>query len=102
MVGVNQAAKGREGIAHMGHIKVALLLYPGGKQVLVGDEVANVAFDVVNGFGVVFRQGAKFSVGETLAFGEAHQFVREVFVEDEAKDVVFVFVGLDLGAHLVG
>ncbi|CAE6733290.1 hypothetical protein NTGZN8_60003 [Candidatus Nitrotoga fabula] len=36
-----------------------------------------------------------------MAFCEAHQFVGEVFVEDEAEDVVLVFIGLDLGAHLV-
>ncbi len=52
--GVNQAVKGRQGIAHMRHIKVALVRDPGRKQVLVGDEVADVALDMVNGFKVVF------------------------------------------------
>ena len=35
-------------------------------------------------------------------FRESHQFIREVFVKDEAKDVVLVFIGLDLRTHLVG
>ena len=86
----------------MGDIEVALVLDPGGKQVLVGDEVDDIALDVVNGFRVILREGAEFRIAEVLAFRKAHQFIGEVFVEDESEDVVLVFVGLDFGAHLVG
>lgn len=54
MVGVNQTAEGRKGIADMRDIEIALVLNPGRKQVLVGDEVADVAFDMVDGLGILF------------------------------------------------
>ena len=56
MVRVNEAAKGRQGIAHMGDIEVAFVLDPRRKQMLVRDEVPDVAFDVVNCLGIVFRK----------------------------------------------
>ena len=102
VVRVNQATKGRQGITYMRDIEVAFVLYPSGKQMLIGDEVANVAFDVVNGLSVAFGQGAEFFVAEVLAFCEAHQLVGEVFVKDEAEDVVLVLIGLDFRPHLVG
>jgi hypothetical protein len=54
VVRVNQATKGRQGIAHMGDIEVALCSIQVENRVRVGDEVADVALDVVNGFGVAF------------------------------------------------
>jgi hypothetical protein len=57
VVRVNQAAEGGQGIAHMGDVEVALVLDPGGKQMRVGNEVADVALDVVNGFGVALLKG---------------------------------------------
>ena len=69
---------------------------------LVGNEVADALFDVFRCLFVFFRQSLDFFLSGSLIFHEAHQLVGQVFVEDEAKDVVFVFVGLDLGAHLVG
>lgn len=86
----------------MGDIEVALGVDPCRKQVLVGDEIAEVALDMLNGFRVRFRKSAEILVAEVLAFCEAHQLIRKVFVEDEAEDVVLVFVGLDFGSHLVG
>ncbi len=70
---------------------------------LVGHEVAEVALEVLNGFRVIFGEGADILVAEVLTFGEANQLIRQVFVENEAEDVVLVFICFDrLGSHLVG
>ncbi len=39
---------------------------------------------------------------KSLTPRELNQLVGHVFVENEAKDVILVFVGLDFGSHLVG
>lgn len=55
LVRIDETAEGRERIAHMGDIDVALWVDPSGKQVLVADEVAEGALDVVHRLGVFFR-----------------------------------------------
>jgi hypothetical protein len=102
MIRVNQATEGREGVAHMGNIKVAFVIDPGSEQMRVGDEVADAALDVLRRFLVRFRKRANIGIGEIFPFGEGHQFIREVFVKNEPEDVVLVFVGLDFRPHLVG
>ncbi|MNE43965.1 hypothetical protein D3C80_1381690 [compost metagenome] len=102
MVRVDQAAKGRQGFANISNIEVAGLFEPRRKQVLVGDEVTQVGLEVANGFRVFFSHRTEVFVCEALGGGEGQQLVGEVLVEDEAKDVVLVFVSLDLGSHLVG
>ena len=55
--GVNEAAEGRERVAYIGHVKVSAHFKPGGEQVFVGDKVAYVLLDGLDGNGIVFRQG---------------------------------------------
>ena len=95
MVRVDEATERGQSFAHMGNIKVGLGINPSGEQVLVGDEIANAAFDMVNGFHVPFRKRADIGITEFLTFGKPDQFVREIFVKDEAEDVILVFVRLD-------
>jgi hypothetical protein len=52
VLGIDQAAEGRKAITDIGNIEVAPLLDPCGEQVVVGDEVPNVAFDVIDGLSV--------------------------------------------------
>lgn len=86
----------------MRDIEITFVLDPSRKKVLVGNEVADVALNVINNLLIIFREGADFLFARAFFLRETHQFVGEIFVEDEAEDVVFVFVGLDLGAHLIG
>ena len=102
VIRVNEAAEGRQGIAHMGDIKIAFLIDPGGEEVRVGKEITEVALEMINGFLVILGKAAEIVVAEALVLREAHQFIRKVFVEDEPENVVLVFVCLDLRAHLVG
>jgi len=67
---LNQAAKGREGIAHMGDIEVAFVLDPGGKQVLVADEVTKITFNEGDRLCVVFGERANILYAEVLTFCE--------------------------------
>lgn len=53
VVRVYKATEGRQRIAHMGYIEVSFVLDPCRKQMLVGNEVADVAFNVFNGLSVV-------------------------------------------------
>lgn len=99
---VNQAAECGQRVADVGNVEIAFLIDPGGEEVRVGKEIAEIAFEMVNSFLVILGKAADIVVTEPLALCEAHQFVRKVFVEDESEDVVLVFVCLDLRAHLVG
>lgn len=85
--------------------KLAVLIFtfnPRREEVVVGHEVAVALLDVVNGLCVLFRKGADILVAEILTFGKGELFVGDIFAKDEAKDVIFVFVGLNFRPHLVG
>lgn len=53
MIRVDQPAEGRQGFANFTHSEVTGLIQPCRKQVLVGNEVAQVALEVVESFHVV-------------------------------------------------
>ena len=90
------------GIIYHFIVEIAFVFDPGGKEVRVGKEVAEVALEMVNGFLVILGKAAEIVAAEALTLRKAHQFVRKVFVKDEPEDVVLVFIGLDFRAHLVG
>ena len=69
---------------------------------LVSDEVANVALDMFDGFRIFLGEITDILVCELLSLGKFDQFIGDVLVEDEAKDVVLVLIGFDLRPHLVG
>lgn len=58
--------------------------------------------DALDGFLIVFPKEGEVFVAPVV-FLEVFEFlIRQEFVEDEAENVVLVFVGFDLGAHFVG
>ena len=100
--GVNEAAEGRERVAYIGHVKVSAHFKPGGKQVFVGDEVANVLLDGLDDTGVGFRQGLDVFSGALQNIADVLYFsIRKIFVEDKSKNIVFIFIRLNLGTHFV-
>ncbi len=99
---VDIAAKGREGVANVRNLEVAALGDPGGEKVLVGDEVAALALDELDCFLVVFHKARQILFGEITRLQAGYFGFGEELVEDEAQDIVLVFVCLDFRTHLVG
>ena len=99
---VDVAAKGREGVANVRNLEVAAFGDPGGEEVVVGDEVAALALDELDRFFVVFHEARQILLGEITCLQAGDFGLGEELVEDEAQDVILVFICLDFRAHLVG
>ena len=99
---VDVAAKGREGVANVRNLKVAAFGDPGGEEVLVGDEVAALALDELDRFLIVFHEAWQILLGEITCLQAGDFCLGEELVEDEAQDIILVFICLDFRAHLIG
>ena len=99
---VDVAAKGREGVANVRNLEVATFGDPGGEEVLVGDEIAALALDELDRFLIVFHEARQILLGEITCLQAGDFGLGEELVEDEAQDVILVFICLDFRAHLVG
>ena len=99
---VDVAAKGREGVANVRNLEVAALGDPGGEEVFVGDEVAALALDELDRLLVVLHEARQILFGEITRLQAGNFGLGKELIEDEAQDVVLVFVRLDFRAHLVG
>lgn len=100
--GIDVAAKGREGVANVRNLEVAAFGDPGGEEVLVGDEVATLALDKLDRFFVVFHEARQILLCEITCLQAGNLGLGQELVEDEAQDVILVFICLDFRAHLVG
>lgn len=56
---------------------------------------------VIDPFRVFLCQRVEVIAGEPFGGCKSLQLVAKVLIEDESKDVILVFVGFDLRAHLV-
>ena len=99
---IDVVAKGRKRVAHVRYIEVAALGDPGGKEVLVGDEVAALALNELDRLCVILHEAGQILLGEVARLQAGNLGLGEEFVEDESQNVVLIFVGLDLRAHFVG
>lgn len=99
---IDVAAKSIEGIANVRNLEVAALGDPGGEEVLVGDEVTAFALDELDRFLVVFHEARQILFGEITRLQAGDFGFGEELVENEAQDVILVFVCLDFRTHLVG
>ena len=85
MIGVDEAAEGRESLANIGDLEVRTLLDPSGEEVLVADEVTDIAFDEIDGLCVFLRKCRDVGVAKVIALGKEDQLIREILVENEAE-----------------
>lgn len=99
---VNVAAKGIEGVANVRNLEVAALGDPSGEEVLVGDEVAAFTLDELDRLLIAFHEAWQIFLSEITRLQAGDFGFGEKLVEDEAQDIVLVFVCLDFRAHLVG
>ena len=99
---VDVAAKSRESVANVRNLEVAALGDPGGEEVFVGDKVAALALDELDRFLIVFHEARQILLGEITCLQAGDFGLGEKLVEDEAQDVILVFICLDFRAHLVG
>ena len=99
---IDIAGERRKRITHIGNLEIVALLDPCGKQVVIGDEVAALTLHEFHNVRIILRELRQLLVSKITGF-QAHQlgFGKEL-VEDEAKNVILVFVRLDLGTHLIG
>jgi hypothetical protein len=61
---VDVAAEGGKRITDIRYIEVPALCHPGGEEIVVGDEVAALAFDELDRLLVVFHQAGQVLLGE--------------------------------------
>ena len=99
---IDIAGERRKRITHIGNLEIVALLDPCGKQVVIGDEVAALTLHEFHNVRIILRELRQLLVSKITGF-QAHQlgFGKEL-IKDEAKNVILVFVRLDLGTHLIG
>ena len=99
---IDVAGERRKRITYVGNLEIVTLFNPCGKQVVIGDEVAALTLHEFHNVRIVLRELRKVVLSEVAGF-QAHQFgFRKEFIEDEAKNIILVFVRFDLGTHLIG
>ena len=84
------------------HLEIVALLDPRGEQVVIGDEITTFALHEFHNVWIILRELRKIVLSEVTGF-QAHQlgFGKEL-IKDETKNVILVFVRLNLGTHLIG
>ena len=99
---IDVAGERRKRITHVGNLEIVALFDPCGKQVVIGDEIATLILYAFHNVRIILRKLWQVILGEIVGL-QAHQLVfRKEFIENEAKNVILVFVRLDLGTHLIG
>ena len=96
---VNVAAKRGERVANVIDAEIIALGQPRAKQVLVRNEVATQVSGVLDDLDVVLRQ--RRQVIQPVPPQPRHLLFRQELVENEAKNVVLIFIRLDLRAHTI-
>ena len=99
---IDIAGERRKRITHVGNLEIVALLDPRGEQVVIGDEITTFALHEFHNVWIILRELRKIVLSEVTGF-QAHQlgFGKEL-IKDETKNVILVFVRLNLGTHLIG
>ena len=99
---IDIAGERRKRITHIGNLEIVALLDPRGEQVVIGDEITTFALHEFHNVWIILRELRKIVLSEVTGF-QAHQlgFGKEL-IKDETKNVILVFVRLNLGTHLIG
>ena len=98
-----QSIECRESVADVGNRKVVPRFQPCGVEIFVRDEVAKIALCELYVFRLFLGQHfLKHLSGKSLTEKELNLLFRKKFVENKTKNIVFIFIGFYLGAHLIG
>ncbi|EJX10407.1 hypothetical protein EVA_01328 [gut metagenome] len=98
----HQAVETVEGCTQVAHVEIAVALQPSAKEVLVLDKVADVVLTEINHHHhllviVIFYKVRQVFIRPVIFILQvAHLIVRKELVENQAKDIILVFVCLNL------
>lgn len=85
---------------HISNVKVTTCFTPRGVEVVVRDEVAQTVLHKIDSFGVVLNENLSKLIGfHVIVVHQLLDLIGEELIEDEAENVVLVFLRLNLGAH---
>src|SRR5699024_8512648 len=95
-----KAVKSRKRITDISNIEVTACSTPCRVKVVVRDEIAQAVLHEIDSLGVILDKNLSKLVGfHIIGVHQLLNLLGEELIEDEAKNVVLVFLRLNLGAH---
>ena len=102
VVRVDQSTECLQCYRHIIGLEVTAFTDPCGKQIFIGDKIADILPNGIQRFDIVFGQIRQIFVCPVVLFQPFNFLVRQKFIKHEAQNVILVLVGFDFRAHLVG
>ena len=97
-----QSCKSRQGITYIGNLEIKVFACPSGIKVVISNEIAQIVLYPIDCFRIFFFELAQISICEIIVFCKPNFLFGKKLIKNEAKNIVLVFISLNLRAHLVG